>query len=193
MASIDLWFPVAIYEEKNLFPFSKNEEWAEISLELQKSVPSAGQEWYGNTYTTINNHDISKDPRFEELKNEVTKHVNAFAKSHNSDEVYNCHAAWVNVNETGTFQEYHSHSNSVFSAIYYISSPPGSGSVVFEDPKEPDMLPLRGIKERNNLSYCVTKYPCEQGKLIIFRAYLRHLVQPGTNTRPRISAAFNFR
>ena len=50
MASIDLWFPVAIYEEKNLFPFSKNEEWAEISLELQKSVPSYQEPTPGQEY-----------------------------------------------------------------------------------------------------------------------------------------------
>jgi uncharacterized protein (TIGR02466 family) len=76
--------------------------------------------------------------------------------------------------------------------VYYISAPEGSGKIVFEDPREPDMLPIKNIPSRNDLSYVKVGYEACEGTLLIFRSYLRHMVSLNLNTTPRISVAFNF-
>jgi uncharacterized protein (TIGR02466 family) len=192
MAGIELWFPVAIYQENNLFSHSKNEEWAQIALDIQKNTKSGGDSWDGDTYTTMNTYNLLNDNNFSDLINSVSSHVHKFAKAHNSEGHYNCNEGWINVNKNNTFQEFHFHPNNSISAIYYISAPEGSGSLVFEDPKQPDMMPLKNIKERNALSQMVSEFKPQTGKLIIFRSYMRHLVSTGNNIEPRISVAFNF-
>jgi uncharacterized protein (TIGR02466 family) len=98
----------------------------------------------------------------------------------------------MNISKAGDYQEFHTHNANVFSAVYYVSAPEGSGRILFEDPKEPDMFPLKSIQKKNQLSYTRINYTPTPGLLLIFRSYLRHCVEPGTNTEPRISIALNF-
>ena len=105
---------------------------------------------------------------------------------------YECHEGWININRKYTFQEYHNHPGSIISAVYYISAPEGSGRIQFQDPKE-DMMPLKDIKELNTNSFKTALYPCEEGRLLIFRSYLKHLVHQGLNQIPRVSLALNFK
>ena len=163
-----------------------------MALEIQSSTPSGGDSWDGNTYTTMGNYNIIHDSKFSDLVGAISDHVHNFARAHNSIAEYNCSEGWININKKDTFQEFHFHPNNVISAIYYISAPEGSGSLVFEDPKQPDMMPLKNISERNALSNMVSEFKPESGKLIIFRSYLRHLVSSGTNIDPRVSVALNF-
>lgn len=192
MAGIELWFPVAVYQHENLFSKEQNEYWKELSLDIMKSIPSGGSVWEGNTYTTIDHLNLVDHPDFKILVDAITEHVHNFALAHNSKGNYKCNEGWLNINNENTFQEFHFHPNNRISAIYYISTPPGSGKLVFEDPKEPDMMPLKDIKETNTLSSMTAEFTPVQGKLILFRSYVRHLVQAGTNTEPRISAALNY-
>lgn len=192
MAKIETWFPCSIYYDNDVFSLEQNKKWETYCLNLEQQHESGGDAWYGDTYTSLNQYDLRRDPIFQPLVEEVLKRVHEFAREFNCTGDYNCKTAWFNVNRENTFQEFHTHAGGIFSAIYYVSAPEGSGSVVFEDPKEPDMLPLKGVGRRNELSYIVTKYPPATGKLIIFRSYMRHLVESGTNTDPRISIALNF-
>jgi uncharacterized protein (TIGR02466 family) len=191
---VEICFPVTIFNEKELFSTEQNKIWADYSLELKKTVPSAHTGWYGGTYTTFdsNQYNLKNDPMFTELINAVTVKVNEFAKEHGSDTTYDCQHAWVNIADKDNYQEFHTHIGSVFSVVYYVSVPEGSGKIVFEDPKEPDMMPLRDVKNQTPLSYRRIFYPSETGSLVIFRSYLRHMVEPGTNIEPRISISMNF-
>ena len=80
----------------------------------------------------------------------------------------------------------------MFSAVYYVKVPEGSGNIIFEDPRMPDMLPVKNIPERNSLSFNKIGYTPAEGTLLIFRSSLRHCVQEGTNVDPRISISMNF-
>jgi uncharacterized protein (TIGR02466 family) len=192
MAHIETWFPTAIYIQKNLFPKYINDNWCEHILKIKETTPTGGEDWEGKTYTTHTKYDLKQDPIFNELIMQVTDHVKEFASAHNSSSNYTCQHAWANVAEEGNFQEYHTHDGSVFSAVYYPRVPNGSGNILFEDPKLPDMLPISNISERNDLSYFKIGYEPEEGMLLIFRSYLRHAVRAGTNKEPRISFALNF-
>jgi len=193
MARIETWFPTAIYIEDNLFDSKQNSTWILKSEEIMQEYPTGGDEWQGDTYTTHSTeYNVLKDISFEPLINEVTKHVNHFAALHNSKRKFLCEGAWLNIARPGNFQEFHCHNGSTISAVYYIKTPLGSGDIVFEDPREPDMLPIPDIYDRNSLSFIKTGYPAIAGTLLIFRSYLRHMVMKGTNTESRISIALNF-
>jgi len=192
MPRVEMWFPVAIYTEDELFSKEQNDSWAQHVLNYKQTIPSGGDGWYGDTYTTHGTFDILNDPVFEPLIASITNHVNNFAKMHGSTGSFKCDYAWVNIAESGNFQEGHTHNGNTFSLAYYITAPEGSGQIVFEDPKEPDMKPVKNITEKNMLSFTKTGVEPKQGSLVIFRSYLRHLVTPGTNTEPRISVSMNF-
>jgi len=192
MAKIETWFPVAIYQESDVFSNDEHLHWVNHIDTIKQNIKSHGEDWYGGTYTTHGSHNIVNDPIFEKLIIEITKHVNTFANMHNSNSNYICNHAWLNVAGSGNSQEFHTHDGSIFSAVYYITAPEGSGKIVFEDPKAPDMLPLRNIVNRNELSFIRIGYDAIPGTLLIFRSYLRHMVEPGTNTTNRISVALNF-
>jgi uncharacterized protein (TIGR02466 family) len=193
MAKIEKWFPTTIYQETDLFSLQQNLEWEARSLDVQKLTPAGGDEWEGQTYTTHGTgYNIQKDTTFNPLIEAVSFHVNQYVKLHNSIRTYKCESAWLNISTQNNFQEMHTHNESTISAVYYISAPPGSGKIVFEDPREPDMLPIKDIPNRNDLSYIKIGYEPQVGQLLIFRSYLRHMVTLNTNTLPRISVAFNF-
>ena len=193
MAKIEKWFPTTIYLESDLFGPDQNLLWQTQVLEIQKSTPTGGDEWEGQTYTTHSTaYNILKDANFRPLVDAVTYHVNQYVKAHNSTKTYSCESAWLNIATNGNFQEMHTHNESTISAVYYIAAPQGSGRIVFEDPREPDMLPIKDIPDRNELSYSKVGYTAEAGTLVIFRSYVRHMVTINENIDPRISVAFNF-
>lgn len=193
MAKIETWFPTTIYQETNLFSEETNLVWTNRALEIQNTVLTGGDEWEGKTYTTHNTiYSILKDPVFKPLIDSVTFHVNEYVKLHNSKKFYSCESAWLNISVKDNFQEMHTHNESTISAVYYISAPEGSGKIVFEDPREPDMLPIKDIFDRNEFSFIKVGYVPYPGTLLIFRSYLRHMVTLNTNILPRISIAFNF-
>lgn len=192
MANVEMWFPVAVYKQEDLLSVEENEIIKNICLELEQNTPCGGPDWVGGTYNTLGTFDISKDPRFNLLFEKVSTHIHNFADMHGSKGSYKPSYAWFNVSRHGNYQEFHSHNNNVFSAVYYITAPEGSGKLVFEDPKEPDMCGLKNLPEKNFLSFTRVGYPPAERTLLIFRSYLRHLVEPGTNSLPRISVAINY-
>lgn len=192
MPKVELWFPVTIYYEENILTSEENEKLKHHCLNIQNTTKSGGKEWFGGTYNTHQTHDLNKDIEFKPVLDRVNFHVHSFAKMHNCDATYTNNYSWLNIADAGNFQEFHTHNANVFSAVYYVSAPPGSGRIVFEDPKEPDMFPLKSVKEKNQLSYTRIQYTPVTGSLLIFRSYLRHLVEAGTNSEPRISIAMNF-
>jgi uncharacterized protein (TIGR02466 family) len=189
---VEMWFPVAIYKETNLLTSDQNKDLFNHSLELRKTVPNGGSEWYGDTYNTHDTLDLTNDSKFFPLLDNIQDHCHNFASMHGSTAKYKITGAWLNINEQGTFQEFHTHNNAIFSCVYWVAAPEGSGQLIFEDPKEPDMLQVKSIKEKNPLSFTRIGYAAEEGSLLIFRSYLRHMVEPCNNTTPRVSIAVNF-
>ena len=193
MPEIKLYFPTIIYAEGGLFDSKQNKIWADKILELENDgIPNGGYDWEGDTYTTHGTYDLLQDRLFDPLLDKIQTHVDALTKEFNSDYQHNCKTAWGNVNHPGTYQEFHSHPSSVFSAVYYPKVPEGSGDILFESPLVPDMMPILGIKKINDLSLERIWYTPEEGMLLIFRSFIRHSVRVGTNKEPRVSIALNY-
>lgn len=192
MHGVEMWFPVAIYRQDDLLTEEENEIIKKACLEIQSKTPTGGADWVGGTYNTHGTHNLLKDPTFDVLFDKALMHVHLFAKMHGSNGSYKNNYSWFNISGEGDWQEFHAHNGNVFSAVYYVSAPEGSGKIVFEDPKEPDMCSLKDVSEKNILSFNRVGYAPQERTLLIFRSYLRHLVEPGKNIEPRVSIAMNF-
>jgi uncharacterized protein (TIGR02466 family) len=192
MANVEMWFPVSIYKQEGIITTEQNDRLREHCLQIQANTPTGGAEWLGGTYNTHQTHDLSNDPEFQPVLEAASYHVHEFAKMHNCNGTYKNNYAWLNIATDNAWQEFHTHNGNIFSLVYYVDAPEGSGKIIFEDPKEPDMYPLKTVNNKNQLSYSRISYTPGTGLLLIFRSYLRHAVEPGTNTDPRISIAMNF-
>tara|TARA_Y100000004_G_C8774520_1_gene352213 strand:- start:54 stop:641 length:588 start_codon:yes stop_codon:yes gene_type:complete len=190
--SVNLWFPVAIYGASEVISVEENTKIYNRGLELQKTIESGGEGWEGGTYNTFDTYNLLHDNTFYPLLEQINVHTHKFLEMHNSLSKLKIKGAWLNINSEGTYQEFHAHNGCIFSCVYWVRSPTGSGKIVFEDPKQPDMLPITNIKERNDLTFQRVGYEAEERKLVIFRSYLRHMVEPCKNKSPRMSIAVNF-
>ena len=188
---IDLWFPTAIFVEENALNSEDNAALENTILNLEKQIPDGGSNWHTNISNSCGTYDLLSDKSFSNITKLVTRKVNDFAKELGSDYSYQPNSGWYNVYRAGDYQEYHIHTNSIFSAVYYVTNPEKSGRIIFENPAEPDILPLNNVTN-NMYNFKNCHYLPSPGTIIIFRSYLRHMVEKCLNTDPRITIAFNF-
>jgi uncharacterized protein (TIGR02466 family) len=189
--NIELWFSTTIYYQDNILSICEIENLQNDCYEIKKTIPSNHKSWRSELYTSFKNHNATKDPKFKPLLDKITNSVNAFARSLGSDYNYTSREGWINISDSTHYQEYHYHPSSIFSAIYYLKAPEGSGVTIFRSPLQPDMMPLKNTTfNLLNLDSC--EYPAVTNRLVIFRSYLEHMVEKGTNIEDRISLSFNF-
>lgn len=99
---------------------------------------------------------------------------------------------WININQKGHSNQVHSHPGSFLSAVYYVSVPEGSGSIVFErDSKDSFIMGTFHLNGQTPVSGVTCEYPPVEGRLLIFPGWLYHSVLPTTTDSERISIAFN--
>lgn len=163
----------------------------------------AGQRWaqqhgYGG-YTSYASLDdlLRRASIFEDLERAIASHVNAFARELQFDlggRKLKLDSLWINVMEKGAIHAPHIHPHSVISGTYYVTVPPKSGAIRFEDPRLA-MLMAAPPKKKNarpeNRSF-VDVEP-KPGMLLLWESWLRHGVEPNAARTPRISVSFNYR
>ena len=190
MPHIEYLFPIPVYCCDDFLTYKENKILQDEILKLSSSV-SVGGDWNCNTFNSMGTYDLMYDETFSDINNKITEHVNIFAKTFESDWKYRIKNAWFNIAQKNQYQEYHNHSDCVFSAVYYVSLPSGSGEIVFKS-KEDDMVSLRNIVEFNKFNSTYMSLQPKERTLLIFRSSLQHMVKMGTNKKPRISVALNF-
>jgi len=97
--------------------------------------------------------------------------------------------SWVNMHDRGGFNFLHMHDNVLLSGVFYIRVPPGSGALVFRDPR-PGVLgsPYKG----NGPNACKeVRLTARAGLLVLFPHWLEHYVEPHGNDETRIAIAMN--
>lgn len=192
--SVDFWFPTVILNDT----IDNQEEINGVLLtrieEIQKEVPSGGRTWLAAPYNTCGTFDISKDPAFSTIIDEVTNKVHTLAKSLGIDtnrNKFECREGWLNIYNQNQFQEYHYHAGFRFSAVYYVQVPPNSSGIVFESPVGPDMMPMPTMLH-SVVTDKTARYEVTAGQVIAFRSYLKHCVPAHMGDGERISLAFNY-
>lgn len=189
---VSAWFPTAIYVAPDIVSDQENNIIIEKIKKLEKTIPPGGNAWHCNIYNTCGTYDLSKDNDMSFLFNSVQDHINEFVKLQGSNHQYQCQEAWANVSNPNSYQEYHTHADRTISAVYYAAVPENSGRIIFESPLEPDMLPIKKIDNYNYWSNQFAHFTPQPKMLLIFRSYLRHMVEMNKSDLPRMSIAMNF-
>ena len=101
---------------------------------------------------------------------------------------------WANINYKGGFNRPHIHPNSLWSGVYYVKTPKECGHLKIEDPKSVSlMVRPRKTKEKEPQHLCrEVHFEPVAGRLIMFPAWLNHMVETNQSDEPRISISFNF-
>jgi len=161
----------------------------------------AGRRWSReNLYSGYTSYaslsDLPKrDPAFNDLGRQLTRHAVAFARecAFELTRKPRLDSLWANLLKSGGQHSGHIHPNSVISGTLYVEVPKSSGAIRFEDPRLPLMMaaPPRDHDGPEELQQFVTVEP-RPGLLLMWESWLRHEVLAGNGKGERLSISFNF-
>jgi uncharacterized protein (TIGR02466 family) len=97
--------------------------------------------------------------------------------------------AWANINRKHNFNYPHFHPKSIFSAIYYVSTPSGCGNVVIKRSDIQEHYIDESDSEYTSKTISIVPHA---GLLLLFPSYLNHYVEGNSSDEARISIAMNF-
>lgn len=188
---IETQFPTLFYIEDLDFNHA-HEAYKQRMYEIKKTTPGTNM-WECDTYGSFNTYDLRVEPLFKNLLDTVADHVTEFSHSFGIDTYKaSCNGAWFNIAENGNFQEFHMHAMSHFSAVYYVKTPPKCGNIVFKSHEADTDMFLLPFERQVPENWRTMFYPPIEGRLIIFRSNLQHMVQKNMSGEDRISIAMNF-
>jgi uncharacterized protein (TIGR02466 family) len=162
----------------------------------------AGRRWarahgYGGYTSYASLNDLTaRASVFADLEKSIARHVAGFARKSQFDlgrRKLTLDSLWINVMEKGAVHTPHIHPHAVISGTYYVTVPPGSGAIRFEDPRLPMLMaapPKKKSARLENRSF-VDVTP-KAGMLLLWESWLRHGVEPNKAKGQRISVSFNY-
>ena len=163
----------------------------------------AGQRWskahgYGGYTSYASLNDLTRRASIlADLERAIARHAATFARELQFDlagRKLELDSLWINVMSKGAVHTPHIHPNSVISGTYYVTAPPKSGALRFEDPRLGLMMaaPPKKQNARPENRRFVDVTP-KAGMLLLWESWLRHGVEPNAARGQRISVSFNYR
>jgi uncharacterized protein (TIGR02466 family) len=150
---------------------------------------SQSKDWPSTNYSTTNTY-LLDEPMFADLKEKLTFHLNQFTKEYMKfDNEFYITNSWLNYNPKGAMHLPHFHGNSLYSGVYYVNTPEGSGEVGFSSSVPPQIV--IHPKEFNMHNTYFWKFPVKSKDIMIFPSNVRHQVPENPAEEARISIAFN--
>lgn len=100
--------------------------------------------------------------------------------------------AWLNVNDNRQCMNSQHVHGGVFSGVFYLKAPEGSGKLVLSNPAINNMWEGCYLTENKNqfTGECIRISPTE-GSILLFPSYLPHSVETNDHDEERISISFN--
>jgi uncharacterized protein (TIGR02466 family) len=191
MDQITTFFPQSFFTSQNLLKEDYLVKLQNISLDIKNKTKCGGKNWLLKPYNTLDTYELTKDENFKLLLNKIEEKVFLFTQAHNSDHFYKIKEAWLNVYNKNDQQEYHYHADCTFSAVFFLKSTKDCAKIFFENPVEPDMKPIKNIKEQNQLTFKTCHFFPKENSLLIFRSYMRHMVEKQNTNFERTTVAVN--
>ena len=180
MGDVKEWdlFPTKIFESK----FVANDE-------ILDYVDKVEYNKHGNLYQSINNNLQNMDVFSSFVKQiySVTKKMcETYAYDYKKIDIT---SMWINVSEPNASHPPHTHSNNVFSGVWYPCENINTSRIHFIDPRPQanQLTPKR--KKSNSNNGGIVGFPSEKDNMYMFPAWLMHWVPPTPNKR--ISISFN--
>ena len=180
MGDVKEWdlFPTKIFESK----FVANDE-------ILDYVDKVEYNKHGNLYQSINNNLQNMDVFSSFVKQiySVTKKMcETYAYDYKKIDIT---SMWINVSEPNASHPPHTHSNNVFSGVWYPCENVNTPKIQFFDPR-PQANQLTPRRSKNNTSNSgLMGFDANKDTMYMFPAWLSHWVPPTSNQR--ISISFN--
>ena len=133
------------------------------------------------------NNNLQKEKKYKPLVDKIlstTKEVcEIYEYEYESLEIT---SLWINIAKTGDFHSPHTHSNNIFSGVWYpmiCEETP----IIFSDPRtqNDNWSPRR--KKTNDYTANMTAFPNKKNLGLIFPSWLMHYVPPATGNRVSMS------
>lgn len=101
-------------------------------------------------------------------------------------------SAWLNINDSRQCMNTEHVHHEVFSGVFYLKAPKGSGKLVIKNPYVNGMwLGSRFLSKKNQFTGESIRIEPKEGSIIIFPSYLPHSVETNDHDDERISISFN--
>jgi uncharacterized protein (TIGR02466 family) len=103
---------------------------------------------------------------------------------------------WINLSNTNSYNDYHSHLNSDYSGCLYIQIEEKSGSIQFNPNLNynTDWMSFLNEDHKNNFKiYPSIQCNPKEGTILLFPSHLMHKVNANLSNKERISIAFNIK
>jgi uncharacterized protein (TIGR02466 family) len=163
---------------------------------------TAGRRWsrdhgYGGYTSYASLNDLTtRASIIADLERGIARHVAGFARELQFDlggRKLKLDSLWINVMNRGAIHAPHIHPHSAVSGTYYVTVPPKSGAIRFEDPRLGLMMaaPPRKKTARPENRVFVDVEP-RAGQLLLWESWLRHGVEQNQARGQRISVSFNY-
>jgi uncharacterized protein (TIGR02466 family) len=141
--------------------------------------------------TFIDQHDPELQPLLNLIKDRVNQlHIELGFTDQAYQKVTNI---WANINNSEPIDELHSHPGVFFNAIYYVSAPPGSSSLMMltPNPMLDHIVHSKTVQHWNAFNSSWQEIKPETGMLVIMPAWIKHYVRKHTMEADRISIVFD--
>ena len=176
-------FPVPVYQAH------RN---SDLDLLEEKDIEDIIEEGFVGSFSL--DFYIFNNNRLQKIKQFCEKHIETYVKqiiNPKQELDFYITQSWLSYTKPGESQKEHSHSNSIISGVFYISTKENDG-IVFTDPnyKIKDLTQFEQ-KEMNIWNYTQWYFPVNNNDLILFPSWLEHSVPLNESNTDRISLAFN--
>lgn len=100
---------------------------------------------------------------------------------------------WININQKSNFNTSHIHAGSLFSGVFYVSTPKNCGKIVFKNPNplHTCFISAEDITTYNDFNSSKWSYEPKPNMILIFPSWTEHYVMPNESNEDRISISFN--
>ncbi len=154
------------------------------------------KEQYHRGYTSFfSRRDLTGEPAFSGLVAFLRERARAYAAFQKWDLKHFdlCMSSlWININPQDSFHPDHVHPYSHISGVFYVSCARDSGDIVFHDPRVARSMVPPAVSEASPANVDVVKMRPEDGKAVLFPAWLTHGVNRNPTAVDRISMSYNF-
>jgi len=187
---IEHWFSTPVYIADNIETNNlKNYEKIIKNHNIEKNNRISLYQKKHGVYTSYCVDELTYDPLFQPLRNEILKHNRILLSSQGYDSDWidkmKITNMWFSISKKGSALSRHLHPGTISSGVFYVKSSP-KNKIIFWKKDSMILPPTNPNKE----SYEYVIYECLQSRLLIFKSDLEHSC-PKQLEKEKIIISFN--
>lgn len=182
---IPIWVFDDIEITDELYEFCINADFTQKKSKFSKT--NWHSEWF---------YPSTCDKKFDIFLKTITNCASVCAESVDALGKIHLSNFWININNKNDSDEYHSHSDTFLSGVYYVKSPEKGGNFSILPPNQLMTYWWGNYTDNenkmNNYNCPLLSIPPIEKRLLIFPSFLLHGVEENITNESRVSVAFNF-